>query len=45
MFGYSREIIRWSTEFKKMMLFFIETSERHTATDLVNFVYYPTSFL
>ena len=29
-----------------MMLFFkIETSERHTATDLVNFVYYPTGFL
>ena len=30
-----------------MMFFFflIETSERHTATDLVNFVYYPTGFL
>ena len=23
----------------------LETSERHTATDLVNFVYYPTGFL
>ena len=23
----------------------IEISERHTATDLVNFVYYPTGFL
>ena len=30
-----------------MMLFFfkIEASERHTANDLVNFVYYPTGFL
>ena len=26
-------------------IFLIETSERHTATDLVNFVYYPTGFL
>ena len=25
--------------------FLIETSERHTATDLVNFVYYPTGFV
>ena len=29
-----------------MMLFlYIETSEGHTAADLVNFVYYPTGFL
>ena len=29
-----------------MMFFFkIKTSERHTASDLVNFVYYPTGVL
>ena len=29
-----------------MMLFFlIETNERQTATDFVNFDYYPTGFL
>ena len=29
-----------------MFFFFqIETSERHTATDLVNFVYYPIDFV
>ena len=46
-FGYSWDIIRWSTELMMMMLFFLkmETSERHTATDLVNFVCYPTGFL
>ena len=30
---------------KKKKKFLIETSERHTATDLVNFVYYPTGFV
>ena len=31
---------------QKMMFFFlIGTSERHTATGLVNFAYYPTGFL
>ena len=27
------------------LFFKMETSEQHTATDLVNFVYYPTSFV
>ena len=30
---------------KNDAFFKLENSERHTATDLVNFVYYPTSFL
>ena len=30
---------------KNAFFFLIETSERHTATDLVNFVYYPTGFV
>ena len=29
----------------KNVFFLIETSERHTATDLVNFVYYSTGFV
>ena len=27
------------------LIFLIKTSEQHTATDLVNFVYYPTGFV
>ena len=27
------------------LFFQMETSEQHTGTDLVNFVYYPTSFV
>ena len=30
---------------KHVFFFLIQTSERHTATDLVNFVYYPTGFV
>ena len=28
-----------------LFFFLVESSERHTATDLVNFVYYPTGFV
>ena len=31
--------------FFKQFFFKIETSEWHTATDIVNFVYYPTGFV